>query len=170
MPPRRSLRSVGTAVLLKKSIYDHWAAALRLSGKCGPQQLQHRRRPIALAGRPGPRGRRAGARGRGGLVEHARARTRLSARTAKRPALVRYRLQDVHAPVGGGETGSRHQVLAALQVVIGEDARSTQSELRALRSVSQSHVQDPTEVQGGAVTIAAAAYEPYDPCALTRSS
>jgi len=161
VPPRRSLRSVGTAVLLKKSIYDHWAAALRLSGKCGP---------IALAGRPGPRGRRAGARGRGGLVEHARARTRLSARTAKRPALVRYRLQDVHAPVGGGETGSRHQVLAALQVVIGEDARSTQSELRALRSVSQSHVQDPTEVQGGAVTIAAAAYEPHPPRALARSS
>jgi hypothetical protein len=76
----------------------------------------------------------------------------------------------VHAPVGGGETGSRHQVLAALQVVIGEDARSTQSELRALRSVSQSHVQDPTEVQGGAVTIAAAAYEPHPPRALARSS
>ena len=44
------------------------------------------------------------------------------------------------------------------------------AELRALRSVSLSHVQDPTEVQGAAVTIAAAAYEPHDPCALTRSS
>jgi hypothetical protein len=33
--------------LLQKSIYDHWAAALRLSGKCGPEQLQ---RPIVWQG------------------------------------------------------------------------------------------------------------------------
>jgi hypothetical protein len=71
-----------------------------------------------------------------------------------------------HATVSARRRNGRHlsgTPFRTLEVVIGEDGRSIQSELRPLPSVSQSHVQDPTEVQGSAVTIAAAAYEPHDP-------
>jgi hypothetical protein len=158
---RLRLAQAGASPLLQTGIYDHWAAAPRPLGK-RRRQLLHQLHPSVWQG------------GRGSVVVVLALVVVVVMQSGRGP----------HATVSARRRNGRHlsgtafrtcmpgsverrpdpatRSFAALQVVIGEDGLSIQSELRALPSVSQSHVQDPTEVQGGAVTIAAAVCEPHD--------